>query len=66
MLHELNSQRREKMVLKDRKEVQEVSPKEEKPYCKPELRIYGDLGTITRAANNGHPNADGGVVLTKT
>ena len=54
------------MVLKDRKEIQEVSPKEEKPYCKPELRIYGDLGTITRAANNGHPNADGRVTLTKT
>jgi hypothetical protein len=55
-----------KMGFEDKKEIQEVSLKGTKPYHKPELQVYGDLKTITGAHDNGHPNADGGTVLTKT
>jgi hypothetical protein len=56
----------EKMGFEDKKEIQEVRLKGTKPYHKPELQVYGDLKTITGAVNNGHPNADGGTLLTKT
>ena len=54
------------MGFEDKKEIQEVSLKGTKPYHKPELQVYGDPKTITGAHDNGHPNADGGTVLTKT
>jgi len=49
------------MSFEDQKNVQKVSPEGKKPYSKPQLQVYGDLGSITRSANNGHPTADGGV-----
>jgi hypothetical protein len=41
------------MVLEDQKEVKGVSPQEKKPYHKPQLQIYGDLGSITSTVGTG-------------
>ena len=49
------------MVFEDKKDVKAVSPEGKKPYSKPRLQVYGDLGAITKSANNGSPSADGGV-----
>ena len=53
------------MVLEDKKDVQGVSPETKKPYRKPELQTYGDLGSITKTISGGkkedkgnHPGAD--------
>jgi hypothetical protein len=55
------------MGFEDKKDVKAVSPEGKKPYSKPQLQVYGDLGSITKAANNGHPVSDGGTSgLTKT
>ena len=35
-------------------------------YHTPQLVEFGDLAIHTKAQNNGHPHADGGVHLTKT
>jgi hypothetical protein len=42
-----------RMVLEDKKDAQVVSPGGKKPYRKPQLQIYGDLNTITRAVTTG-------------
>jgi hypothetical protein len=53
------------MSFEDKKDVQ--SPEGKKPYSKPRLQVYGDLGAITQSANQGHPTADGGTTsLNKT
>ena len=36
------------MVLKDQKEARGVGPEGKKPYNKPQLQTYGDLGSITK------------------
>jgi hypothetical protein len=36
------------MVLKDQKEARRVSPEGRKPYSKPKIQVYGDLGSITK------------------
>lgn len=41
------------MVLEDRKEDGVVRPEGKKPYRKPQLQIYGDLNTITKAVSSG-------------
>ena len=47
------------MSFEDKKDVQR--PEGKKPYSKPRLQVYGDLGSITKSANNGSSPADGGV-----
>jgi len=42
------------MKFESEKDVQR--PEGKKPYSKPRLQVYGDLGTITQSANQGHPN----------
>jgi hypothetical protein len=55
------------MVFEDKKDVQGVSAEGKKPYSKPKLEVYGDLASITRAKDAGHPLSDGGTSgLTKT
>jgi hypothetical protein len=41
------------MVFEDKKDARKVSPEGKKPYSKPKLQVYGDLGTIT---NTQHRN----------
>jgi hypothetical protein len=41
------------MVLRDQKDVQRVSSEGKKPYRKPELQVYGDLGSMTRTFTTG-------------
>jgi len=49
------------MGFEDKKDVKAVSPEGKKPYSKPQLQVYGDLGSITKSSNNGSAAADGGV-----
>jgi hypothetical protein len=35
------------MALEDQKEAESISPEGKKPYRKPQLQIYGDLGSLT-------------------
>jgi hypothetical protein len=49
------------MVLEDKKEVQGVSPEGKKPYRKPELQIYGDLGSVTKNISGGTHEDKGNV-----
>jgi hypothetical protein len=54
------------MVFEDKKDVKGLSPEGKKPYRKPVLQVYGDLGAITRSKDSGHPTADGGVAPAQT
>ena len=36
------------MVLNDKKDAQKIRPEGKKPDSKPQLQIYGDLGSITK------------------
>jgi hypothetical protein len=55
------------MKFESEKDVQGETAAAKKPYSKPQLQVYGDLGTITKSHDNGHPTADGGTTgLTKT
>lgn len=39
---------------------------QKKPYRSPQLKVYGDLQTITQKVGMASPNSDGGVGNTKT
>jgi hypothetical protein len=56
------------MKFENEKDVKGGNSAGKKPYSKPQLQVYGDLGTITKTHDAGHPIADGGVApaLTKT
>lgn len=51
------------MVLEDKKDAQGLSPEGKKPYRKPELQIYGDLGSITGHLSPGKKEDSGNTMF---
>jgi hypothetical protein len=41
------------MAFEDQKEAESISPEGKKPYRKPQLQIYGDLGSLTGHVTTG-------------
>jgi hypothetical protein len=43
----------------------EATSRPRKPYSKPRLEVYGDLGTLTNAVGNMSTTLDGGTMSTQ-
>ena len=46
--------------IEDRKLNEDMKQAGKKTYQKPTVQVYGTLTELTQAANNGHPQNDGG------